>query len=81
MTSRVPVTSLENIQAYLVAYDYDTNTNFATPCPEFKHDTAIAAFEEVFNKFRTNEYTPAFNVTDTQATSPIKSFFRTQGFK
>jgi hypothetical protein len=36
MTGAFPVTSLENMQAYFLAYDYKTNTIFANPCPDFK---------------------------------------------
>ena len=36
MTSAFPVTSLENMQAYVVAYEYDTNLIFAKPCTDFK---------------------------------------------
>ena len=49
MTGAFPVTSLESMQAYFVAYDYNSNTLFAKPCPGFKDATIIAAFEEVFN--------------------------------
>ena len=46
MTGSLSVTSLENMQASFVAYDYDTNKIFAKPCPDFKDDTIIAVFEE-----------------------------------
>ena len=81
MTGLFPVTSLENMQAYFVAYDYDTNTIFAKPCPDFKDATIIAAFEEVFNELKAKSYEPKFNVTDNQATGPIKAFLKTQGCK
>jgi hypothetical protein len=63
-----PVTSLEDMQAYIVAYDY------------FKDDAIILAFEEVFNKLKTNGYTPAFNGTDNHTTAPLKAFLKTQGY-
>ena len=78
MTGVFPVTSLESMQAYFVAYNYDTNTIFAKPCPDFKVATIIAAFKKVFNKFKAKGYAPKFNVTDNQATAPIKAFPRTQ---
>ena len=58
MTGVFPVTSLENMQAYFVAYDYDTNTTIAKPCLNFKDNTTIAAFKEVFNKLKTKGYAP-----------------------
>ena len=64
VTGAFPVTSLESMQAYFVAYDYDTNTIFAKPCLDFKDATIITAFEEVFNKLKAKGYEPKFNVTD-----------------
>ena len=79
MTGAFPVTSFENMQAYFVAYDYDTNTIFAKPCLDFKDATIITAFEEVFNKLKAKGYGPKFNMTDNQAIAPIKAFLKTQG--
>ena len=81
MTGAFPVTSLENMQSYFVAYDYDTNTIFANPCPDFKDETIITAFKEVFNELKSKGYAPQFNVTDNQATVPIKAFLKTQECK
>ena len=46
MAGTFPVTSLENMQAYFVAYDYDTTTIFAKPCPDFKDATIIAVLKK-----------------------------------
>ena len=81
MTGAFPVTSLENMQAYFVAYDYDTNNIFALPVPNFKDETVITAFEEIFNDLKDKGYTPTFNVTDNQATTPIKAFLKKEGCK
>ena len=51
------------------------------PCQDFKDNTIIAAFEEVFNKLKTKHYTPAITVTDNQATAQIIAFLRTHGCK
>ena len=72
-TGAFPVTSLENMQAYCGAYDYDTNIIFALPVPNFKDETVITAFEEIFNELKDKGHTPTFNVTDNQATTPIKA--------
>ena len=79
MTGAFTVTLLENMQAYCVAYDYDTTTIFDKQSPDFKDDTLIVVFEEVFNKLKANGYVPGFNVTDNQAIAPIKDFLKTQG--
>ena len=81
MTGAFPVTSLENMQAYFVAYAYDTNYIFAEPVPNFKDKTVIAAFEGIFNELKEKGYTPTLNVTDNQATKPIKAFLKKEGCK
>ena len=52
---------------------------FAKPCPYFKGATIISAFKEVFSELKAKGYEPKFNVTDNQATVPIKAFLETQG--
>jgi hypothetical protein len=64
------------MQAYFVAYNHDTNTIFAKPCIDFKDDTTVAAFEEVFNELKDKGYAPTFNVTDNQAMTRIKAFLK-----
>ena len=58
MTGAFPVASLKSMQAYVVVYDYETNTMFAKPCPDFKDATIIAAFKEVFSEFKAKGYKP-----------------------
>ena len=81
MTGVFLVTSLENMQAYFVAYHYNINTIFAKPCPDFKGATIITVFREVFNKLKAKGYVPRFNMTNNQATSPTKAFLKTNGCK
>ena len=69
------------MQAYFVTYDYDTNNIFTKPYPDFKDATITAAFEDVFSELKAKGYKPKFTVTDNQATSPIKAFLETQGYK
>ena len=73
--------SLENMQAYVVACNYDTHNIFALPVPNFKDETVIEAFEEIFNDLKCKGYTPTFNVTGNQATTPIKAFLKKEGYK
>ena len=80
-TGSFPVTSLEHMWVYFVVYDYDTNTISAKLCLDFKDDTITTVFEDVFNKLKTKGYTHAFNVTENQATAPIKAFPKTKGWK
>ena len=81
LTGSLLVASLENMQAYFLAYECDTYTIFAKPCPYLKDDAIIAAYKEVFNELNTKGYTPKFNLLENQATAPIKVFLKTQGFK
>ena len=81
MTGVFPVTSLKNMQAYFVAYDFDTNNIFALPVPNFKDETVITAFEEIFNDLKYKGYTPTFNVTENQATTLTKAFLKKEGCK
>ena len=59
-TGAFSVTSLENMQAYDVGHEYDTAPYFEKPCPEFKDDTIIEGYEEVFNKLTAKGYAPQF---------------------
>ena len=72
MTGSFPVQSLEGMQAFFVAYDYDTNVIFAIPTKDLKDATIVVAFEQVFNELEEGGFKPKFNVTDNQATKPIK---------
>ena len=66
--------SLEGNQYYFVAYDYDTNAIFAIPIKNLKDESIIAAFDEIFTDLTTKGYKPQFNVTDNQATTPLKKY-------
>ena len=81
MTWAFPVTSLENMQAYFLVYNYDTNNIFALPVPNFKDETVITAFEEIYNELKDKGYTSTFNVINNQATTPIKVFHKKEGCK
>ena len=55
--------------------------NLCEPCPDFKDDTTIAEFVDVFNKFKTKRYIPVFNATDNQVTAPSKAFLKIEWWK
>ena len=76
MTGAFPVMSLEGKQYYFVAYYYDTSAIFAIPFTYLGDETIITAFTEVFEELVEKGYTPTFNVTDNQATTPIKAFLK-----
>ena len=75
-TGALPHVSLEGNQYYFVAYDYDTNAIFAIPIKDLKDDTIIAAFDEIFKDLTEKGYKPQFNVTDNQATTPLKAYLK-----
>ena len=64
-----------------MAYDYDTDMIFAIPTKNLKDETIITAFEQVFNELEEKGYKPKFNVTDNQATKPIKAFLKSKECK
>ena len=51
-TGALPVRSLEGMQYFFIAYDYDTNYIFAKPISNLKDKTIIEAFESVFNELK-----------------------------
>ena len=59
-----------------MAYDYDTNAIFAIPIKDLKDDTIITAFDEIFKDLTEKGYKPQFNVTDNQATTPLKEYLK-----
>ena len=63
-TGALPVLSLDGMQYFFVAYDYDTNYIFAIPIPNLKNDTIIEAFENVFDELNNKGHWPTFNVAD-----------------
>ena len=46
-TGALPVRSLDGMQYFFIAYDYDTNYIFAKPINNLKDESIIAAFEFV----------------------------------
>ena len=44
-----------------------------------KDETIIKAFDEIFTEFTQKGYKPTFNVTDNQATTPIKAYLKEAG--
>ena len=47
-TGALPVRSIEGMQYFFIAYDYDTNYIFAKPISNLKDETIIVAFKSVF---------------------------------
>ena len=80
-TGALPVRSLDGMQYFLIAYDYDTNYICAKPINNLKDESIIAAFESVFNELKNKGHKPTFNVTDNQCTKPIKAFLQKENCK
>ena len=72
VTGSLSVQPLEGMQAFFVAYDYDTNTIFALPIKDLKDETIVQAFEQAFTELEDKGYKPKLNVTDNQFTKLIK---------
>ena len=80
-TCALPVRSLDGMQYFFIAYDYDTNYIFAKPINNLKDESIIAAFESVFNELKNKGHKPTFNVTNNQCTKPIKAFLQKENCK
>ena len=73
-TGTLPAISLDGHQYFFIAYDYDNNYIYAVPVKDLKDDTILEAFDEVFSDLKNKGHKPKFNVTDNQATKPIKEY-------
>ena len=80
-TGALPAMSIDGHQYYFVAYDYDTNYIFAIPIKDVTDDSIMAAFHSVFNELKEKGHKPTFNVTDNQATRPIKEYLKKENCK
>ena len=80
-TGALPVRSLDGMQYFFFAYDYDTNYIFTNPINNLKDESIIAAFDSVFNELENKGHKPTFNVTDNQCTKPIKAFLQKENYK
>ena len=80
-TGALRVRSLDGIQYFFIAYDYDTSYIFAKPISNLKDDSIITAFESVFNELKDKGHKPTFNVTDNQSTKSIKTFLQKENCK
>ena len=50
------------------------------PIKNVTDDAIMEAFQEVFHQLKDKGHKPNFNVTDNQATKPIKSFLKTEQY-
>ena len=80
-TGALPVVTLEGNHYYLVAYAYDPNYIFAIPIKNLKNESILEAFEQVFQELKDRGFKPSFNVTDNQATKPIKEYLKKEQSK
>jgi hypothetical protein len=75
-TGALPVVTLEGHQYYFVAYAYDPNNIFAIAMRNVKDESILEAFDRVFQELKEKGFKPEFNVTDNQATQPIKEYLK-----
>ena len=76
MTGALPVILLDGMHYYFIAYEYDTNYIFTELISDLRDETITKVFEKMFEELAEKGYTPAFNVTDNQATTPIKAYLK-----
>ncbi|KAL7527646.1 hypothetical protein ACHAWF_006698 [Thalassiosira exigua] len=75
---QLPAISTDGNQYFFVAYDYDNNYVFAHPIANMKDATIVAAFQTIFQELKDKVHKPVVNVTDNQATRPLKAFLKTE---
>ena len=80
-TGALPAMSLDGNQYYFVAYSYDNNYIFAVLIPDLKDDTIIKAFDGIFTELEEKRHKPTFNVTENQATAPLKAYLKSKDCK
>eukprot|EP00804_Cyclotella_cryptica_P025566 CCRYP_002810-RA/>CCRYP_002810-RA protein AED:0.33 eAED:0.33 QI:0/-1/0/1/-1/1/1/0/369 len=73
-TGALPAVTLEGNQYYFVAYAYDPNYIYATPLRNLRDESITTAFNDIFQDLKAKGYKPTFNVTNNQATTPIKAY-------
>jgi hypothetical protein len=64
-----------------VAYAYDPNYSFATPLRNLCDESIMKAFDNIFQDLTSKGYKPTFNITNNQATTPIKAYLKTEDCK
>ena len=72
----LPSRSLDTNQYFFVAYDYDNSYVFAEPIPNVKDNTIVDTFQRIFNIRVEKGHRPLLNITDNQATVPLKAFLK-----
>ena len=75
-TGVLPAISLDGNQYYFIAYNYDTNYIFVIPIKNVTDDAIVEALQEVFQQLKDKVHKPTSNVTENQATKPIKAFLK-----
>ena len=75
-TGALSTMSLDGMQYFFIAYDYDANLIFAIPISNVKDSTIVEAFNKVFMKLKEKGDKPAFNVTNNQAINPLKTYLK-----
>ena len=75
-TGALPARSMDANQYYFIAYDYDTNYIFAEPIPNVTDETIITTFQTIYNTLVDKGHKPLLNITDNQATTPLKKFLK-----
>ena len=75
-TGALPVRSINGYQYYFVAYDYDRNYIFPVPIKDVMDASIIEVFQQVFEELKAKGCKPTFNVTDNQATRPLKNSYK-----
>ena len=77
----VPAQLLDANQYFFVAYDYDNNYVFAEPIPNVQDKTIVDTFQRIFDILVEKGHRPLLNITNNQATAPLKAFLKSKQCK
>eukprot|EP00804_Cyclotella_cryptica_P017050 CCRYP_003285-RA/>CCRYP_003285-RA protein AED:0.19 eAED:0.21 QI:0/0/0/1/1/1/2/0/900 len=80
-TGTLPAVMLEGNQYYFVAYAYNPNYIYATPLLNLRDESIMTAFDNIFQDLKAKGYKLTFNITDNQATTPIKAYWANEDCK
>ena len=73
--------SLEGKQYYVFAYDYDNNYIDTVPVVNLKDKTMVDTVKTMFKTMEEKGHRSCFNVTDNQATKPLKAYLKSKDCK
>ena len=80
-TGVLPARSMDANQYYVIVYKYYTNYICTEPIPNVIDETIIQVFQRIFATLVDKGHQPLINITDNQATKPLRTFLKEKSCK